>query len=159
MDSIEVIKHGYFQECEELLLAMEEGLRHVGLAGVVGEIEGTLTLTASRRLQLAAEKSGVTAFAIRRPRRPDMAELDAPIAAETRWRIAALPSPPALAAAPGTPGLARTRWQLDLVRCRGGEPRTWIVEAPDAQGRIGLAPDLADRSAAPAARPIRAIAG
>ena len=40
---------------DAVLQAMEEGLRHPGLAGVVGEIGGRLTLTASRRLQLAAE--------------------------------------------------------------------------------------------------------
>ena len=39
-----------------VLLTMEEGLRHAGLAGVVGELSGKLTLTASRRLQLAAEQ-------------------------------------------------------------------------------------------------------
>jgi protein ImuA len=37
-----------------VLLVMEEGLRHAGLAGVVGELSGALSLTASRRLQLAA---------------------------------------------------------------------------------------------------------
>jgi protein ImuA len=41
-----------------VLSVMEEGLRHRGLAGVVGELEGGLTLTASRRLQLGAEASG-----------------------------------------------------------------------------------------------------
>ncbi len=54
-----------------VLLVMEEGLRHRGLAGVVGEISGRLTLTASRRLQLAAEASGVVAFVLRRSRRYD----------------------------------------------------------------------------------------
>jgi len=37
------------------LRAMEEGLRHSGLAGVVCEHEGRLDLVASRRLQLAAK--------------------------------------------------------------------------------------------------------
>jgi protein ImuA len=45
----------------EGLPAMEEGLRHGGLAGVVGELV-RLPLLPSRRLQLAAEASGVTAF-------------------------------------------------------------------------------------------------
>ena len=53
----------------QVLSVMEEGLRHRGLAGVVGEVEGGLTLTASRRLQLAAEASGVTAIVLRRSRR------------------------------------------------------------------------------------------
>jgi len=51
--------------------SMEEGLRHAGLAGVAGELSGRLTLTASRRLQLAAEHSGVTCFALRRSRTHD----------------------------------------------------------------------------------------
>jgi len=48
-----------------VLLAMEEGLRHADLAAVVCEMSGRFGLTASRRLQLAAEASGVTAFALR----------------------------------------------------------------------------------------------
>ena len=51
-----------FAECgneKTVLLCLEEGLRHVGLAGVVGEV-ARLPMTASRRLQLAAEASGVT---------------------------------------------------------------------------------------------------
>jgi protein ImuA len=132
-----------------VLAVMEEGLRHAGLAGVVGEVFGKLGLTASRRLQLAAEHSGVTGFALRRSRAHDNQVLAEPSAAATRWRIAALPSPPALAQSPDTPGLARARWQLELVRCRGGEPATWIVEASDAQGHLRLAADLAHRPAAP----------
>ncbi|MDF2975120.1 MAG: damage-inducible mutasis protein, partial [Microvirga sp.] len=42
----------------EVLAVVEEGLRERGLAGVVGEVS-RLGLTASRRLQLAAEGSGV----------------------------------------------------------------------------------------------------
>ena len=38
-----------------VLLSSEERLRHAGLAGIVGELSGRLALTASRRLQLAAE--------------------------------------------------------------------------------------------------------
>ena len=47
---------------EVVLQTMEEGLRCSGLAAVVGELNGKLGLTASRRLHLAAETSGVTAF-------------------------------------------------------------------------------------------------
>jgi protein ImuA len=133
----------------EVLPAMEEGLRHPGLAGVVGEVPGRLGLTASRRLQLAAEATGALAFVIRRPARPDDPVLAEPSAAVTRWRVAPLPSPPPLPQAPEVPGLGRARWRLELVRVRGGEPGSWIVEAPDAQGHLALASPLADRPAAP----------
>jgi protein ImuA len=131
---------------------MEEGLRHPGLSGVVGELSGRLGLTASRRLHLAAEASGAVAFAIRRPgKRHDAAAiLSEPTAAATRWRVAPSPSAPPLPHAPDTPGLGRARWLLELVRCRGGggDPRSWTVEACDAQGRLALVADLADRPAA-----------
>lgn len=138
---------------QSTLLAMEEGLRHSGLAGVVGELEGRLTLTASRRLQLAAEASGVTGFALRRSNRFDDPALREPCAANTRWRIACMPSPPPLPHAPAVPGLGRAHWRLDLLRCRGGEPGSWMVEACDAQGGLDLVAALADR---PSARKQRA---
>lgn len=133
----------------QVLAVMEEGLRHRGLAGVVGELEGRLGLTASRRLQLAAETSSVTAFVLRRARRPDDPALVAPNAAVTRWRIAALPSPPPLPHAPDVHGVGRAHWRLTLLRCRGGEPATWTVKACDATGHLALAAELADRSVAP----------
>ncbi len=134
-----------------VLLVMEEGLRHRGLAGVVGEFSGTLSLTASRRLQLAAERSGVTAFLLRRSRCFDDPVLREPSAAVTRWRVGTLPSLPPLAHAPETPGLGPALWRLELIRCRGGEAHSWIVEAFDATGRCRLVADLADRPAAPGA--------
>ncbi|PWC26470.1 ImuA family protein [Teichococcus aestuarii] len=133
-----------------VLLAMEEGLRHRGLAGVVGEYSGRLSLTASRRLQLAAEASGAMAFLIRRGPKLNDLLLSEPTAAVTRWKVACLPSPPPLPHSPETPGLGRARWQLDLMRCRGGMPGSWILEACDAQGHLALPADLAHRPAATA---------
>lgn len=121
-----------------VLIAMEECLRHPGLGGVVGEIK-KMTLTASRRLQLVAEESGVPAFVFRRGSKPDAHS--AGTAAMTRWRIRAAPSERL-----GIPSLARPRWELALERVRGGEPQSWIVEASDAQGRLALPSDLGDRS-------------
>jgi protein ImuA len=135
-----------------VLLAMEEGLRHRGLGGVVGELGGRLALTHSRRLQLAAEASGVMAIVLRRSRRHDDPALSQPSAAITRWRVGMLPSPPPLPHAPDTPGLARARWRLELMRCRGGQPSSWIVEACDAKGRLRLVAELAHGSSAPAPR-------
>src|SRR5947207_6320793 len=78
-----------------VLEAMEDGLKVPALAAVVGEV-GALPLTASRRLQLAAASSGVTAFVLRRWRSGTRAEAEraAPIAAATRWRVSARPSRP-----------------------------------------------------------------
>jgi len=45
-------------KAKTVLMAMEEGLRHAGLAGVVGESSGRLTLIASRRLQLRPSSRG-----------------------------------------------------------------------------------------------------
>ena len=119
----------------EILPAMEEGLRHHDLAGVVGELT-RLTLTPSRRLQLAAEASGVTALVVSR------AGTDAPEAnaAVARWGLSAAPSDRTDAIAMGRP-----RWRVELQRCRGAAPNTWIVEACDAQGRIALPAGLGDR--------------
>ena len=141
---------------QTVLLVMEEGLRHRGLAGVVAEFSGALGLTASRRLQLAAEQSSVTAFLLRRSRCFDNPVLLEPSVAVTRWRIATVPSGPPLPHAPDTPGLGRPRWRLDLIRCRGSKAHSWIVEAFDATGRCRLVADLADRPVA--AEPRRAVA-
>jgi protein ImuA len=51
-----------------LLACFEEGPRHGGLGAVVAEVAG-LSMTASRRLYLAAETSGAIGIAIRRWRR------------------------------------------------------------------------------------------
>ncbi|HQT76501.1 MAG TPA: damage-inducible mutagenesis protein [Rhodopila sp.] len=124
----------------------EEGLRHPGLAAVVVEPAGRIGLTASRRLQLAAEQSGVLAMLLRRSQGFDDPVLAEPSAAVTRWRVAMQPSPPALPHAPGVSGLGRARWRLELMRCRGGEAGSWIVEACDATGHLGMAADMADGS-------------
>jgi protein ImuA len=123
------------------LLIMEEGLRHGGLAGVVGELS-RLPMVATRRLQLAAEAKGTTAFALCRWQ---AAKQEEPSAAVSRWRVASLPAAPL-----PVPGVGRGRWQLDLRRCRGAEAVQWIVEACDAQGRLALPAELADGSAATA---------
>lgn len=135
-----------------VLLVMEEGLRHRGLASVVGEVT-RLPLAASRRLQLAAEASGVSAFVLRRWYKPSAAgETIEPTAAMTRWRVTALPASPLPVA-----GLGRPRWRLELLRCRGSEAHSWIVEGCDAQGRLAVPADVADRPVATAGRRSAAV--
>ena len=138
----------------EVLWAMEEGLRSPSLAAVIGEVEA-LPLAASRRLQLAAEASGVTAFVLRRWRNGEWAarQRTAPNAAVTRWRVTALP---AGVDADDAPGIGSPRWFLELWRCRGGVPACWMVEASDASGHVTLAAELGDRPAAPAGRQVLA---
>jgi protein ImuA len=119
---------------EKVVLAcFEEALRHRRLGAVVAEV-GRLSLTASRRLQLAAEGSGVIGLALRRWRRQaDAADFGQPTAATTRWRVTSLPSTPL-----PVPGVGRARWRLELVRCRDGESAEFEVEACDDKGRLAL---------------------
>jgi protein ImuA len=124
-----------YAECgrdEEVLAVMEEGLRHGGLAAAVGEA-GRAGLAATRRLQLAAEEGGTAALMLRRRRRGGEDPLEAPSAAATRWRVGCVPSGKL-----AVPGVGRPRWRLTLARQRGGEPYEWIMEGPDAEGRLAL---------------------
>lgn len=122
-----------------LLACFEEGLRHGGPGAVVAET-ARLSMTASRRLQLAAEGSGAIGLALRRWRRPgEAAALVQPTASATRWRVSARPS-----AALPVPGLGRPRWLVELTRCRAGAGATFEVEACDEKGRIALSSGVAD---------------
>ena len=67
--SPERVIHVEAGEERDALFAAEEGLRHGGLAGVAVELS-RLSLTVSRRLQLAAETSGALCLVVRRWRRP-----------------------------------------------------------------------------------------
>ncbi|HEX8364297.1 MAG TPA: protein ImuA [Allosphingosinicella sp.] len=133
-----------YAECrrdEEVLAVMEEGLRHGGLAAVVGEV-GRVTMTATRRLQLAAEEGGTMALMLKRWRKSGEDPLALPSAAVTRWRLASIPSERL-----PVPGVARARWRLALDRQRGGEPFNLIVEAPDETARLALPSGARDRAA------------
>jgi protein ImuA len=121
--------------------AMEEGLRSGAFAAVAGEV-GALSLDAARRLQLAARDSAALLL-----RSASAAHGTSP--AVTRWHVG-----PAVSA-PAEPGLGRARWRVSLVRCRGGQPRDWIVEWDDASLRGRVVADLADR---PGPAPARAVA-
>lgn len=136
-----------------VLACCEAGLRHGGLGAVVGEV-AELSLTASRRLQLAAEASGSLAIMLRRMwRARDSSALGQPTAAATRWRVTALLSSPL-----PVPGIGRARWLLELVRCRGGACADVEVEACDAAGRLALPAGLAHGSAPAQAGQHRATA-
>ncbi|WP_102958175.1 ImuA family protein [Mangrovicella endophytica] len=127
-----------------LLACFEDGLRYGGLGAVVAEV-AKLSMTVSRRLQLAAEGSGTLALAVRRWRRQtEAADFGQPTASVTRWRVSVLPSRPL-----PVPGVGRARWLLELIRSRAGECADFEVEACDGKGRLALPAAVADRSAAP----------
>lgn len=133
----------------DALWAMEEGLRCGQVAAVVGELDD-ISLTASRRLQLAAEETGVTALSLR-----SKVDKPPPSAAATRWRLDAvthekdrprandnndfLYTPPAL------PGLGAARWQAELFRCRGGTSANWMMEWNDETGDLSVAAEIRNR--------------
>ena len=128
---------------KSVLICFEEGLRHGGLGAVVAEV-ARLSMTASRRLQLAAESSGTLGIAIRRWRRPaEAADFGQPTASVTRWRVTVLPATPL-----PVPGVGRPRWQLELIRCRAGESADFEVEACDGKGRLALPSELVHGPAA-----------
>jgi protein ImuA len=139
------VLHSAAPDEKTVLLVMEEALRHPGLAAVVGELT-RLPMVASRRLAMAAEKSGVMAVALRRRREGRAAEADFSAAA-TRWCVT--PHPSAKGGAEGA-FLGRARWHVALTRCRGGEPAEWVLEACDAQGCLGLPAILGYRQGAAA---------
>lgn len=124
----------------DALWAMEEALRCTSLSAVLAEA-GDIGLTASRRLQLAAESSGVTAFLLDRERRRRAGTS----AAVSRWRIAAAPSGPEESGPNSSgdgPGVGEVRWRVALDRCRGGRPGEWLLE-----WRAGRLAEVADRPA------------
>lgn len=127
---------------QALLACFEEGLRHGGLGAVVAET-ARLSMTASRRLLLAAESSGTIGIAVRRWRRQTEAgDFGQPTASLSRWRVSVLPSAPL-----PVPGLGRSRWLLELIRCRAGESADFEVGACDAQGRLSALSNVAEKAA------------
>ncbi len=135
----------FFEARDEtsILGCAEEALRHGGLTAVVAELSG-LSRVSSHRLQMAAETTGTMGLALRRWRRHvDARDFGNPTAAFTRWRVTEINSAPL-----PVRGVGRARWQLELMRCRGGECADFEVEACDAQGFVAIPSQLADRSVA-----------
>jgi protein ImuA len=141
----------------EALWAIEEGLGCGALSAIVGEIRGTpraLDFTATKRLMLRAERSGVPLWLLR-------LDADAPglSVAPRRWRLAAAPSAPNPldARAPGD-----ARWRAELFRARGAPPGAWVAAHDRAAHRVDLAAPLRDGAlvaelGGPAPAPARAV--
>ncbi len=122
----------------DVLIAAEEGLRCAALTAVIAELWGNpaaLSFTATKRLALRAEATGVPCWLIRHGGSPDLS------AARDRWRIASLPA--ALnsddAKAPGDP-----RWRVELFRSRDKQPGLWVAHHDRTADRVDLATTVAD---------------
>ncbi|HVF36675.1 MAG TPA: hypothetical protein VNA29_01890 [Sphingomicrobium sp.] len=103
---------GQASDVKALLRSAADAARCPGLAALVVECRGkcpALDLTASRRLSLAVEQSGVTLLLLRLEAEP------VPSAAETRWAVSAVPSQALEANAPGPP-----MFEIELLRRRSG---------------------------------------
>jgi protein ImuA len=81
--------HVETRHARDALWAMEEGLRCAALSCVIGEIRGdpkALDFTATRRLAVASEKSGVPCWLVRLGGTANLS------GARMRWRVASAPS-------------------------------------------------------------------
>jgi protein ImuA len=111
------------QSNQEALWALEEGLKSPMLGAVVGE-KIPLRMTNSRRLQLNANQTGVSAFLVQNVKD----KIATTSTALTRWQISSLPS----AESPGlfrNNGMGAPRFEVELLRCRGGNaPLKWSLE-------------------------------
>ena len=111
--------HVEARDAKDALWAMEEGLRCAALSAVIGEIWGdprVLDFTATRRLAVASERSGVAAFLIRLGGHANLS------GARMRWRIASASSlvNDLDMKAPGA-----SVWDAELFRARGMPPGRW----------------------------------
>jgi protein ImuA len=142
---------------EDALWTMEEGLRCGALTAVVGEID-KVELAATRRLQLAAERSGVPALLLRVAEKKSAAIS----AAVTRWRVTSAPSRSRLDAdGQSLDDIGGLRWRLDLLRNRFGDPArtetpSWLVEWTNETGHLAVVSETVGR---PHGAPAQRLAG
>lgn len=112
---------GVLPDALSVLRAAADVVRCAGVGVAVIELHRdpkVLDLTASRRLALAAEESGVAALLLR------IAATPVASAADTRWAVRSCASQPLPANAPGHP-----TFDLELLRQRGrGADGCWQVE-------------------------------
>ncbi len=101
---------------KDVLWTLEEALKCKPLNAVVAEVR-QLDFTASRRLQLAVECSGVTAMIIRpQPRTLDSTSI-------ARWQIQSIPG----LTEDDLPGVGFPRWKVELLKVRNGKPGSWDI--------------------------------
>jgi len=102
---------------KEILWVIEEALQCNTLSAVVGELP-ELSFTASRRLQLLVEESGVPLFLLRHKPK------NLSTSCVSRWRIQPIGSE----IQDDLPGMGLPRWKVELLKIRNGKPGSWIVE-------------------------------
>jgi protein ImuA len=113
--------HVETRDARDALWAMEEGVRCAALSAVIGEIWGdprALDFTATRRLAVASERSGVACWLVRLGGTANLS------GARMRWRIASAPSL-LNDLDPRAPGLPA--WDAELFRARGMPPGRWSI--------------------------------
>ncbi|HMI41243.1 MAG TPA: hypothetical protein VK485_08470 [Sphingomicrobium sp.] len=134
------IIHVEARNAQSALWAMEEGLRCAALGAVIGELWGdpkALDFTATRRLAVASEKSGVAAWLVRLGGSPNLS------GARMRWRVASVASL-ANPFDPRAPGAAA--WDAELFRARGEAPGRWAVAYDREANHFHLVAAASDRA-------------
>ncbi len=103
---------------KENLWVTEEALKCKGISAVVAEMNG-LSFMHSRRLQLAVEKSQVTAFVLNYKK--GGAENNACI---SRWKVRTAKS----FIVDEQPGVGNPVWDVHLEKIRNGKPGHWLLQ-------------------------------
>jgi protein ImuA len=121
---------------QDALWIAEEGLKSGALAAVALEAAFQISLTESRRLQLAAEESGCLGLMLR-----PAGVAASTSAARTRWQVSSRPV---------AHGEHRQAWQLELARNRGGSAGRnrdiWEVTWDGTAHRFHLVSETCHRS-------------
>ena len=119
---------GKCSNAADVLAVAEEALRSSSSSLVVAELTKPLTLTAGRRLQLAAEAGSSTGLMIVRE---DMGSN----ATQTRWRISPTYSPD-----------DSTHMQWELIKNKSGTVGSWRIRWNDEARRISVVSEPVQRT-------------
>ena len=129
---------------QALLWTADEALKSGALSGVILDLDpAKCTVTATRRLQLAAQAGRTPAIIVVAAPVRAQASLSA---ARSRWAVASLPSLPSRLdeRAPGRPA-----FRVELRRCRRGKPGLFTVEWDHATHRFSLVAAVSGGAADP----------
>jgi protein ImuA len=102
---------------KEVSWAINEALKCSSLSAVIGEMP-ELSLTASRRFQLAIEDAGVGCFIVRSNPKNLLTS------AVSRWHIKPIHSK----VEDDFPGVGHPRWRVKLLKVRNGKTGSWDIE-------------------------------